>query len=188
MSDLLDKKLVKAFVSWVIDDNDEKAAKGARLEKYSANLPIEFKRAPSNLLYRCILVSDSLLEKVKTQDKPLVLRNRKYSSWTYDLQAAKNFSEAAQHYLTTFEKTFIILRKSFPSNQIILNIEAFGRYLGEQSIDTQKQFRGIERFYVAIHVAQIEKEIAVKNISSDFTFVKHNILFYKQDNQWKPFK
>lgn len=156
-----------ALSNWVREDNYTKAVKaGAILERSLSALPEDVKQSPSNTLYRALLVQPKMWTKIK-QGKPLILKNRKYSSWTYDLKAAKEFANRKD----TMIATAVILRRTFKDENILLNVIPAVKFLHIKS-----------NYYIAK-----EKEIIVKNVQKDFTFKPSEIYLHEGLGGWKYF-
>ena len=104
---------------------------GRKLEELalSSKIPKQFLKSPSLTLYRAVIISDKLLDKVH-KGKDIVLKNRRYSSWCYTLKAAKEYIENS---LDIIEGgAIVILRKKFTKEEILLNVEALGLFLAER--------------------------------------------------------
>lgn len=170
------EKLTNAFLGWVVTNYDYNIAKqaGVRLERLMRYVPSKIKRSPVNTLYRAIIIKESLLNKVLKKNKYFILKNRKYSSWTYDLKAAKRFAE---DFLMSKDYCFVILRKTFKPDEMIVNIPELRRYLYHE-----KMLEGNDYSYV-----YREKEIIVKIAGNDHRFTIDNIELYetKDSKGWQ---
>lgn len=103
--------------------------------------------------------------------KPLILRNRRYSSWTYDLNAAKDFGNYKfSDYWVSSGYVLIILRRHFQDNEILLNI--------------------VKAIPTPTSEMRREKEIIVKNVNENFTFKPKEIILYRinsKNSEYIPF-
>lgn len=161
-----------ALEQWTLGYEYSKAVKYAKqLDKLSSYLPKKFYKAP-RLLYRAILVAPKAFERIK-QGKPLILKNRKYSSWTTNITAAQHFadnSENSKNYIR------VVLRKTFTPDEILLNIEKLGMYLYEYN-----------KFKYP-RMLQEEQEVLIKNPIVNFRFTPENIYKYSEKHyKWKKF-
>lgn len=135
------------------------------LTTYKKDFPSEIFKSPSNTLYRAILVNKKAYLKAH-EGKPLILNNRPYSSWTYDVDAAESFG-----YNTQFTKKFtkdyvlVILKKTFSDNEILLNVEKATKFAGI-----------INRPFI-----EAEKEIIVKNVNNNFMFKPQEIYLVRKN-------
>lgn len=155
-------KITEALKVWIDASNYNKTTyAGKLLERLRSYIPEEFFKSPSNTLYRAVSITPKALEKLK-RGEPVVLKNRRYSSWTYDPQAALAFGNTQ---LRGGTNPIVVLKKMFSSNEIFLNVYEFGLYLAD-------------RLKVYRHILDDEKEIAVKSASKDFKFTKNDIYRY----------
>jgi DUF2075 family protein len=140
---------------------------GKTIEALSKYLPERLKKSPTTTLYRFVEISLPLFKKVRRNKKQAVLRNRKYSSWSYSLNDVKEFGED----LGVYEPDYVgvILKRTFSDNQILLNIPEYLDFFPNLSKSTER-----------------EKEIIVKNASKDFRFtIKdiHEVMNYNAADQ-----
>lgn len=143
---------------------------GSVIEKLTKYLPFYVKKSPTSTLYRFVSISTRLLKKVQKGEKEAILRNRRYSSWTYNLDAAKDLAEANILDIINEGYTPIILRRTFSSDQILLNINEAYEFLGRQ--DPHED----------------ENEIIVKNANKDYKFTSKDIYLYWYKGLWKIFR
>jgi hypothetical protein len=140
---------------------------GTTIEKISKYLPEKLKKSPSNTLYRFVEISTSLIEKVERNEKQAILRNRKYSSWSYSLEAVKKFGDMIGSHVSQY--TGVILKRTFSDNQILLNVPECLKLL--PNLDDTSEW---------------EKEIIVKNALKDFKFTASDIHLVQRYNIPKP--
>lgn len=162
---------------WLDGDNYEKAFKlGERLKRFVQDLPPEVKKSPSNTLYRCLAVGVKSIQNIR-KGVPLTLKNRKYSSWTYDVEAAKNFGDqlSSESELQRKGLRVIILKKYFSDDKILLNVEK------------ATQLFLTEGDYGYLDTAETEKEIIVENVQGEFKFSLENIYLYRVNGIWKAY-
>lgn len=164
----MDKALKEVIEKWLkgIFNNKQKALEaGKELEKFRPQLAEKYKISPSNTLYRCVLVKQDVLKK----NKPLVLENREYSSWTYDVNRAKRYCDSGVYVRKGYPA--IILKRIFSNSEIFLNMEQLSKALFISSLAD-------------------EKEIVVKNIKKNFTFQPNEIILIKEEDRgpWKKFE
>lgn len=162
-------KIEEALWAWMQHSSYSQSGKlGAALYRYKDEIPKEFKQSPNNTLYRVIGVSNELFNKVLTGNKKtLMLKNRTYSSWTYDLAEAKVFGK--KQVRSHPELTPVLFRKKFSGAQIFLNVTKLAQFLNIKS----------QLWH--------EKEIIVRNVLKDFTFTPKDIYLYAKDKKWLPF-
>lgn len=171
-----------ALDGWSEGDKYARVSKwGELIDRLTKYLPSYVKQSPTNTLYRFVAISSTLLKQVKLGRKQAILRNRKYSSWTYDLQAAKHLGELMYRYkfhnvnkinhieVKRTELTAVILKRTFSNDQILLNLNEAYEYLGQQSSHED------------------EFEIIVKNANKDYKFTAEDIYLYAEDGKWKNF-
>lgn len=169
-----DRELANALTSWGNGNNYEKAVEfGKQLEKLEPCMPAETKQSSTNKLFRLIVVAQSLLDKVLHEDKPLILEDRRYSSWTTSARASSNF---AKNRLLDENQAYVILQKTFTPSEIMVNVLRLAQYLNR---------KGEIRVYEYMHD---EQEIIVKNIHNDYKFTLKNIGLWKnKQTRWaKP--
>jgi hypothetical protein len=156
---------------WLYADNYKQAIKHAeRLEHLTKYLPEECKRSPSNILYRCVMVNKSLLDKVVEGKKShLVLRNRLYSSWTYDEEAAHKFGSSIHPDIyKNNSRILVMLKRTFSKDEIMLAVLPAVYAVG-----------------IGTTIVKEEKEIIVKNIKKDFKFKPEEIyLLRREKGSW----
>lgn len=134
------------------------------LTEYKKDLPSEILKSPSNTLYRVILVGKKQYAKAK-KGEFLELKNRPYSSWTYDVNAAKSFStDPALSRRFTKDYVMVILRRTFSDNEILLNVPQAAK------------FANMRRPFIPV-----EKEIIVHNIHNNFIFKPQEIYLIRKD-------
>lgn len=169
-------KVAEALERWVEDSNYEKAVRtGKTLETLTPHIPKQLLKSPSSVLYRAIIVPNTLLKKVRN-GKDIVLKNRRYSSWCYTLEAAKEYVENSLDTLE-MDTTIVILRKKFPKENILLNVEALGLFLAERGLYTRDT-----------DLLEREQEIIVKQ---DGVFVIHPTevyLYLNSEDKWVRIK
>jgi hypothetical protein len=157
--------------------NYQEAVKwGQKLEALVPYMPPVALQFPKNTLYRLVKVKKSAFDKA-LKGKPLILKNRKYSSWTYSIQAAKDFSDdVALHP----DEVFVILRRTFTNSEMLLNVRELIKYLAK----TEGYFEDEDLFSVQAYMQ--EKEIIVKNIKNDFKFTLKDIYKYMdaESEEW----
>jgi len=139
----------------------EQLDKVIKVLKQKEDIPENVIKSPSNTLYRAVLVALNVFKK----EKPLKLKNRKYSSWTYDLEAAKEYGDKA--FIRARDKrdfVLVILKRKFLNEEIMLNIPEACRWVDFPS-----------------HLATEEKEIIVKNVNKNFLFQVGEIILYKKE-------
>ena len=155
------KQLVRR---WVDADTPQELEQVGELIERARELgvfPAKALRSPSNTLFRAILVEKTLFEK----GRPLTLKNKKYSSWTYDLEAAKVFGDR-QFYWKSREfpdqYVLVILKRKFQNSDILLDI------LMAAPEPTSTMYK--------------EKEIIIKNQNKELIFSPNEIALYKQQS------
>jgi hypothetical protein len=172
-------KLVELIETWIKSSNHEKAEElGEQLEKFIPEMPSEALEVPSTTLFRVVKVKSDAFDKLLEEDKPLILKNRKYSSWTYSAEAVEQFAEENLRYKP--DEVQVILRKVFKPNEIFINVVSLMEYLLSSDL-----IPSIENY------VQDEKEVIVKNAYNDFTFTLRDIALYQRsgDKNWtKPIK
>jgi hypothetical protein len=141
------KEIADALSNWIYSSNFEKSSKyGGRLYRYRQYIPENLKQSPSNTLFRAMEIDQSLFDKIISgQKKYIELKNRMYSSWSYNLLATKAFGESFEYEAAQKKQIIIILRKTFTPNQIFLNIEKAARYFGVKSTYSEDEFEIIIR-------------------------------------------
>lgn len=160
-----DQRIAEALRNWGGGGNYEKAAKwGRKLEQLLPYMPAETKQAPTNTLFRLIIVKQPLLDKILNENKPLILKNRRYSSWTSSARAAAQFTK--NRHLSRNE-AYVILQKTFTPNEILVNVFELASYLSK---------RGLMPIYEYMHD---EQEIIVRNTSNDYKLTLKNIGLWK---------
>jgi hypothetical protein len=144
---------------WVDADNYSKAVKwGQMLDKMMQHLPAEIREMPENImLYRGVRVNGVAFDKLLQYDKPLILKNRKYSSWTTDLEVAKSFGGG----IIPKGLTGVILGRQFQKQVLLLDVNRVAEYL-----------------HIANELMQ-EHEIIVKNSNVNYKFMLKDIIMYK---------
>lgn len=156
----------KALKAWMEGNNYSKAVKWSRmLDKFIHYLPPKVREVPANIiLYRGIHVAKTAFEKLTERDKPLVLKNRKYSSWTADIRIAKDFAS-----MPSSSKIGVVLGHKFLKEDLLLDVQKVFKYLGLED-----------------QINQEEKEIIVKNGNKDYKFTPKDIVLYQDEwNRWK---
>jgi hypothetical protein len=157
-------KLVHALNAWLLGDNYEKTLKiGKQLDSLQSSLPADVLIPPSYTLYRCIKVEQKAFEKAK-KGKVLTLKNRKYSSWTYDLYAAKKFGTTHSR---SESEVLVILRKKFSKSEILLDVSKAAKLVPFYSSLPQELIKD-------------EKEIIVRSAIKDIKLKPENIYLYKE--------
>lgn len=151
-------------------DNDQAQKIGPAFERIRGDLPRFIKTSPSNTLYRVVLVSEEAFEKT-LKGKPLTLKNRMYSSWTYSINAAYKF---ATRRLPEPDQVLVILYRIFQPSEIFINIIALADYAGIDWEDPQGQ------------MIMQEQEIIVKNLHKTFKFKPSEIYQYRLNEQQDP--
>jgi hypothetical protein len=164
------QELTTAFENWVIGDNYTRAVKwGRQLDRLRPYMPEEAKNSPTHKLFRLIIVKQSTLDKVLNNEKPLMLKNRKYSSWTPSTRAANRFTKYRD---LDSNQAYVILQKTFSDDEIIVNIPELMRYLHQKGkIDSYEYIED-------------EQEIIVKRIH-DYEFTIKNIGLWKNSDTGK---
>lgn len=155
----LKKKLTEILSGWLEaggGDYPFAVEVGTSIEKLSKYLPKELKTSPTNTLYRFVEISLPLLQKVKRDEKQAILRNRRYSSWSFSLDSVKKFGTDSGSHVDRYAG--VILQRMFSNDQILLNIHACFKYLPK--LDKTSEW---------------EKEILVKNSSKDFKFTAKDL-------------
>lgn len=168
-----------AVKRWILEATVDTAPElGRQLYKATSYFP-ELRQSPSNTLYRCIAVAKPLFEDAQIKGKSLVLKRRTYSSWTYDLDAAKQFGKNKSKRIDLNNLILVIFKKTFSPENIACNLEATGSYLHKQG-----KLQGTTLF-------RKEKEIVVRNPQNNFIFKLRNIYMYsvigKRYVSWKSF-
>lgn len=160
MSELMEGHLdefVELLDAWLYEDDPKEANQiGEQMSSLIQYVPSECKVAPP-ILYRAIAISNSLLHKIKNEERSsIILKNRKYSSWTYNEGSAMSF---AFHMQPPKRATNVILKKRIPPSSILLNVYKFIRYMSKKAttpiFDTETR-----------SVAFQEKEIIVQTSST----------------------
>lgn len=161
------KNLLNKWVNTA--DNDAAQKIGPEFEKYYKTLPRSVRVSPSNTLYRVVLVSTGAFRACQLSGKLLVLENRKYSSWTYSINAAYKFAEKRW---PDKDQVLVILRRVFKSVEIFINVVAFADYVDPNwATDSDNS-------YFAEMIMR-EQEIIVKNARKTFRFKRDEIYEYK---------
>lgn len=156
---------------WMAYENYESAEDAAeQLAQYYRIIPDEFKKAPEavgNIFYRATAIRQSLFDKIQNgEDRPLILRNRKYTSWTWDLIAAEDFGREKSE--KVHDAAIVIFQKEFP--KIFLNVTALNRYFSLR--------RGLFG----------EKEVIIRSQYKDLELTPKDIYSYLHANEWFRFK
>jgi len=162
---------------WLEGDNADKAEKyGDQLYTLRRHMPEEVFKIPfiaGSTLYRVMLVQDEVLDRCINEHKPIILKNREYSSWTYFPRAAEDFGFDLEE--PGFTLTIFHLETSEWHSFEIINILRLLEFL------ISKDVRGAES-----HKAnyESEREIVLRNTSKSFEFRRDNIYEYRdaQDN------
>lgn len=180
--------LSKAIRNWIFDATFKNSfLLGKRLYKATEYFP-QFRKSPSNTLYRCMAVSKSLLIAAQTKGKPLILKHRTYSSWTYDLKAAQTFGQYKYGEAALANLMLVIVKKIFKDQNIVCNIEKAGKYLiklSEQNVIEKKKVS------FSKSLLEKEKEIVIRNPQDNFVFKPQDIHSYSKLEErvdWKSFK
>jgi hypothetical protein len=162
--------IVDLLDAWIHSDNYQKANKlGKQLDVLIKDIPPECRKVSSNVLYRGIAVDTSLLQKIKEGEKhSLFLENRKYSSWSYDLNAVKQFAKWMR---VPEEKTYVILKCAFSQSSILLNVYSFMEYTA------QHYPQNILFDSDTIEIATEKQEVIIKT-SSKFEIEPHCLYLF----------
>lgn len=159
------RKIASIMEKWLEGDNYEKTVKwGEQLDQLRNDIPKEALQAP-HTLYRLVIVKEAAFNKLINFDKPLILEDRRYSSWTTSVKAAQDF---AQHRRAHEDEVKVILRKIFTSNKILVNVIPLMEYLLSSNL--------IE--YIDDYIKE-EKEVVVKNMHNDYKFTSKNIEYFQ---------
>lgn len=167
-------ELRQTIIDWLQGSTYTKTLKiGKKIEKLISYMPSKVQKSPTNTLFRVMLVKEPLFEKLLTQNKPLILKNRKYSSWTYDFKGIKGlgtikYIEKGKGFIP------VVFQKTFEDNEILLNLTATLKYLQKWGRDLPFEYE---------HTLNIEREIIVKNSGDIFKFTCDNIYAYR-DKKW----
>lgn len=164
-------ELASTLTLWVDADTPEQlkkaaAALGRVVEARRDELPPELFKTPSNTLYRAILVARSMYNKVRGGE-PLVLKDREYSSWTYDVNAAKKFGNGPV-VSKKFKPDYVlfILKRTFTDDEVFLNVVEAAKYAN------------VGRSYL-----ELEKEIIVRNRGQNYTFRPEEVHLMRVDRR-----
>lgn len=171
----------QAAVGWLEGDNYKKAAVyGRRLNRFRKYFPPEVVHVPSLTLYRLIKVRNTAFDKCLKDSKPLILKDRRYSSWTWDLENAQDFAGNDLDY------TNIIFAKTFSPDDIVANIPALFNFLSEE-IDQQPPAVREPIPKGLLNIAKREYEAVVRNSSDDYKVTAKDILEYRRPSGgWRP--
>lgn len=170
----LTEKVASALSEWLEGHNYDKAVKyGKMLDKLASQIPDKFKKSPTNTLYRLVMVKKAFFEKIK-KGAPLILRNRKYSSWSYNLKSTMYVKDLTEKLAKDY--VMVVLQRKFSDNQILINVAPLVDFLSDYFIDN----------WTTLDMVKAEKEIIVKNSSDDFKFKPEEIYAYKlePDGTW----
>lgn len=167
-------KILYALESWLEGgDYDEIVSYGRKLDALQKYLPREVKTSPHNRLHRYVLVKTKALDKCLHKDKPLVLKNRKYSSWTRNTEVAWSMLDVVDEEEDT---RVVILQHKFSSSDILLNVPDTLNYIAKQGIE--------EAEAIADEYAH-EQEVIIKNNFNNFKFTLKNIFVYEdEEGEW----
>jgi hypothetical protein len=140
---------------------------GLIIEGLLKHLPKDLRRPLTNTLYRFVKISTSLLLKVLKEQKEAILQNRKYSSWTTDIQTAKNLGEL-NSVEPDPEHSAIILKRAFSPNEILLDVNKAFDFVGGQP------------------PYENENEIIIRNMSKDLKLTAKDIYLYysRKKDRW----
>lgn len=165
-------EIKEAYEKWVDGDNYARAVKwGRQLDRLKRYMPEQALQFPTNRLFRLIIVKQNVLDKVLRKEKPLILKNRKYSSWTTSARAAAKFTE--KRYLSD-DEAYVILQKTFTPDEMLVNIPELMRFLN-------KQGTGVDLYDYILD----EQEVVVRNIKNDYKFGIENIGLWKTlETKW----
>lgn len=165
-------KIAAVLQNWIEGDTYAKTSKwGRRLEDLKAFMPPEALTLSSNTLYRGIRVKKQAFDKLLTRGKPLILKNRRYSSWTPEIKLAKHFAERSSN-----DEVGVVFRRTFSSDEIVVNVMKLQHILDMQELE---EAFGRKRW----------PEIIIKNINNDYRFTLKDIYAYfdPQTKKWiKP--
>lgn len=158
--------MIYALKKWIKGDNYAKAVKwGKILNKLVHYLPAEVREVPTEntMLYRGVHVKKEAFDKLLQSDKPLVLKNRKYSSWTTDRGVAKSFGGSG----IPEALTGVVLGRKFSKQALLLDVDKVAIYLG-----------------MLDDIDRNEHEIIVKNGNIDYKFTAKDVVAYKETRGW----
>lgn len=141
------KQISDALSNWIYSSNFEKSSKyGGQLYKYRNYIPEDLKQSPSDKLYRVIEIDQSLFDKIQSgQKKYIELKDRMYSSWSYNLLATKAFGDTFGYEALQNKRIVVILQNVFTPDQIFLNVEKAANYFGIKSVYSKEEFEIIVR-------------------------------------------
>lgn len=165
------ERMYQAFHFWMGGSNYEKAVKwGQLLDKLTPYMPTDVKSSPKTTLFRLIAIDQAAFNKMR-ENKPLVLENRMYSSWTTSAKSAMNFAEG---FNTEPNQVLVILKKTFNKKDVLVNIEQLHSFLLAKGKPVQQYSDAVD-----------EKEIIIKNAHRDYQFTAKNISRYQdEDGKW----
>lgn len=159
--------ITQVLEQWAIGGNYSKAVKwGQMLDKAVHFLPPEALGLPDQAikLYRGVHVDETAFQKLLEKDKPLILKNRKYSSWSADFNVAKSFASFPSQ-----NKVGVVIKRTFPKKDLLLNVQQLAKYLRiKDKVDSD------------------ENEVIVKNGNKDYKFTLKDIaLFQRKWHIWE---
>jgi hypothetical protein len=174
-----DKPKEEQWSEWLKDWVDiafstKPTAIGEELEELLPDIPEQFKEFKEYpFLYRCISVNTEYLDRIDAESLSIHMQDTKYTSWTFDLNAAKDFGR--RYHQSTDTHTTVVLRVAASKLHPLLNVYKFGQYLSKKG------------FPQDLEVIYAEKEVIVK-IPGGFTLQPSGVylaLTYPENNWHK---
>ena len=140
---------------------------GKALEAIQKDIPAALRKAPGTL-YRSILVPDSVLTQIKNK-KSIKLPTEGYTSWSYKRTNAEDF---AMERAAAADQSFILLKKTFPDTDIILNVQKALKFFKLED---------------EVPYAMEEKEVIVKQ-PKNLVVKLEEIISFMKDEDWTSTK
>lgn len=164
--------------TWVdVAFSTKPTALGKELENLLPYIPKEFKTFNQfPYLYRCVSINTEYLNRIDTESLSIHMSQTKFTSWTYDLSAAKTFG--ARYHQSTPTHTTIIIRKSTNKLHPLLNVFEYAKYLSRKHL--------LKNTHNTLDITSEEDEIIVK-MPAGFTIEPSDIYLEMKypENKWQ---
>lgn len=162
---------------WLDGDNYNKAVKyGRKLDRLAKYLPHKLKINSYNLLYRGVFVKEKALQKCLEKEKPLVLKNRKYSSWTANIDTTRYILNSIN---SEEDEHGVILQRKFETNAALLDVPETLDFL-VQKLEKRFYQKKVEEL---ADLYSPEQEIIIKNGTDNFKFTIKDIYAYEGEDK-----